>query len=61
VPGSLFFVDRSLGRLRVPALLRANGWSLMTLSEHYGLPADEAVSDVEWLQLAGEQGWPVLL
>jgi hypothetical protein len=61
VPGPLFFVDRSLGRVRVPALLRESGWALVTLSEHYGVPQDEAVDDVAWLRLAGERGWPVLM
>lgn len=42
MPGPpLFFVDRSLGRVRVPALLRQADWSLVTLSEHYGVPQDE--------------------
>jgi hypothetical protein len=61
VPGPLFFVDRSLGRVRVPSLLREGGWTLITLSEHYGVPADEVVDDVAWLRLAGERGWPVLM
>lgn len=61
MPGPLFFVDRSLGRVRVPALLRESGWALITLSEHYGVPHDEAVDDVAWLLLAGERGWPVLM
>ena len=34
--GPLFFVDRSLGRVRLPRLLRADGWSLVTMAEHYG-------------------------
>jgi hypothetical protein len=34
---------------------------LRTLSEFYGTPTDELVADVEWLQLAGTQGWPVLM
>ena len=38
MPGPQFFVDRSLGRVRVPALLRADGWTLVTLAEHYGIP-----------------------
>ncbi len=32
------FLDRSLGRVRVPALLRAAGVRLVTLSERYGIP-----------------------
>jgi len=36
-----FFVDRSLGRIQFPTLLRAAGVYLVTLAEHYGIPADE--------------------
>lgn len=56
-----FFVDRSLGRHKVPSLLRVEGIQLHTLAEVYGIPADESVSDVEWLGLAGTQRWPVLM
>lgn len=56
-----FFVDRSLGRIQVPALLRAAGIELRTLAEVYGIPADERVTDPEWLELAGSQSWPVLM
>ncbi len=51
------FLDRSLGRKKVPELLRAEGLRLVTLAEHYGIPNDETVEDVEWLQLCGERGW----
>ncbi len=47
------FLDRSLGRIQVPRLLRNEGLRLVTLAEHYGIPADENVMDVEWLELAG--------
>ena len=56
-----FFVDRSLGRHQVPNLLRVAGLQLRTLAEVYGVPADQAVQDVDWLELAGRQGWPVLM
>ncbi len=46
-------LDRSLGRIRVPQLLRSAGLRLVTLAEHYGVPAAEAVSDETWLELAG--------
>lgn len=55
------FLDRSLGRRQVPALLRAAGLRVHTLSEVYGIPADEDVTDVAWLELAGSRGWPVLM
>ncbi|POM26098.1 hypothetical protein BTM25_04860 [Actinomadura rubteroloni] len=56
-----FFVDRSLGRILVPKLLRDAGWELITLAEHYGIPEDEHVADVEWIEEAARQGWPVLM
>lgn len=55
------FLDRSLGRVQVPRLLRAAGLRLVTLAEHYGVPQDEDVADTEWLELAGRNGWAVLL
>jgi hypothetical protein len=33
------FLDRSLDRIVVPSLLCAAGLRLMTLAEHYGIPA----------------------
>ncbi len=55
------FLDRSLGRVKVPALLRDAGLRLRTLSEHYGVPADETIPDEEWLALAGSRGWAVFM
>ena len=55
------FLDRSLGRRQVPALLREAGLRLHTLAEVYGVPADEDVADTQWLGLAGQRGWPVLM
>jgi PIN like domain len=51
------FVDRSLGRIQVPALLRAGGVQLVTLAEHYGVPADEQVQDVTWIAESAQRGW----
>jgi hypothetical protein len=51
------FLDRSLGRKKVPQLLRESGLRLVTLAEHYGVPADEIVEDTDWLALCGERGW----
>ncbi|UDY22928.1 hypothetical protein [Nocardioides sp. Kera G14] len=47
--------------MQVPELLRRAGWTLTTLVEHYGKPADESIADVDWLALCGERGWPVLM
>lgn len=55
------FVDRSLGRKKVPAVLRAAGLSLTTLAEHYGIPSDESVPDVAWLTDATAHGWICLM
>jgi len=55
------FLDRSLGRIRVPELLRNAGLRLVTLAEHYGMPADETIKDEQWLELAGQQGWAVFM
>jgi hypothetical protein len=55
------FVDRSLGRIRVPQLLRTAGIRLVTLAERYGVPADEQVTDEQWLTEAGERGEVVFM
>ncbi len=55
------FIDRSLGRIQVPALLRAAELRLVTLAEHYGIPVDQKVRDAAWLQLVGERGWVALM
>ena len=53
------FIDRSLGRVKVPRILRNAGLRVTTLAEHYGIPADEGVPDTAWLELAGRRGWVV--
>lgn len=58
-PPPEFFLDRSLGRHRVPHALRAAGWSLRTHHEVYGA-RDEQVTDVEWLRLCGHERLAVL-
>ena len=55
------FSDRSLGRIRVPELLRAAGLRLTTLAEAYGVPEDERVADADWLTLASQRGWAVFM
>ena len=51
------FIDRSLGAIQLPAILRENGVSLTTLREHYGVPADQRVEDTAWISLTAERGW----
>lgn len=55
------FLDRSLGRIVVPRLLREQGLRLVTLSEFYGVPADEDVADETWIEEAGVAGWAVFM
>lgn len=55
------FLDRSLGGKKVPTLLRAAGLRLETLAEHYGIPADEGITDEQWLEYAGREGKAVLM
>jgi hypothetical protein len=43
------FIDRSLGRKKVPSILRAAGLRLETLAEVYGMPRDQDVDDVTWI------------
>jgi PIN like domain len=45
----------------VPAGLRADGWDVVTLGEHYGVPADEQVADVDWIEEAAKRGWLILM
>lgn len=56
-----FFVDRSLGRVAVPRLLREAGWDLITLAEHYGVPQDETIEDTRWIEDSAKLGWAVLM
>lgn len=46
-----------MGRIKVPQLLRAAGLRLVTLAEHYGVPADQLVEDAQWLGLVAQRGW----
>ena len=47
--------------MRFPARLRDGGLDIVTLAEHYGIPADESVTDEQWLAEAGRRGWVVLM
>ncbi|WP_250286729.1 PIN-like domain-containing protein [Frankia sp. CiP1_Cm_nod2] len=55
------FVDRSLGRMAVPRLLRQAGIDLTTLADHYGIPHDEKVEDVTWLADTARLGWAAFM
>ena len=51
------FVDRSLGALQVPRLLRAAGVELTTMREHYGEDVGQRVDDVDWLIEIADREW----
>jgi hypothetical protein len=55
------FLDRSVGRIQLPALLRAEGIKLVTLAEHYGMRADETVEDTTWLRDTAALGWACVM
>ena len=42
-------------------MLREAGLRLITLAEHYGIPADENIRDEEWLELASSQNRVVFM
>lgn len=60
-PQPRFFIDRSLGRVAVPAALRDDDWDVVTLAEHYGMPRDEEVADTEWIADAASRDWAILM
>ena len=55
------FIDRSLGRIKVPGLLREHDLRLVTLAERSGIPDDERVTDERWLRNAGRVGEAVFM
>jgi hypothetical protein len=57
-----FFVDRSLGKKQLPEALRELGYTVHTVASLFGgEEAAQRVKDVEWLRLAGERGYVVLM
>ena len=59
-PPPEFLIDRSLGRVTVPAALRGAGVTVWTLAEIYGERRAQDTEDEEWIALAGERGWAYL-
>jgi hypothetical protein len=51
------FVDRSLGAIQVPELLRVAGVELTTMREHYGEALGQATADPDWIRLTADMGW----
>lgn len=55
-----FFVDRSLGRHIVAQAIKAEGYTVHTMTDVYPDSADETVTDVEWIARADHAGWIAL-
>lgn len=55
------YLDRSLGSIKVPGMLRAAGLRLTTAAERYGPDHAQFVSDIEWLEEAGCRNEAVLM
>jgi PIN like domain len=49
-----------LGGIKVPTLLRAAGWDLVTMHEHYGRFRAQTVDDVTWITEMTAQGHALL-
>lgn len=52
----VFFIDRSLGRKKVPEALRAAGVEIRVHDELF----PQGTQDVDWLKEAGANGWVVI-
>ena len=55
-----FFVDRSLGKLHVPAVFREAGFDLVLMSELYPHGEDQTVHDDRWIADVSELGFVAL-
>jgi hypothetical protein len=51
------FVDRSLGAVQLPAMLRQAGFVLTAMREYYGEAQAQRVTDFEWIALTAQRGW----
>jgi hypothetical protein len=50
--GLRFFLDRGLGAIVVPGILRAAGWTLETMDERYGAGESQNIQDTQWIEEA---------
>lgn len=55
-----FFIDRSLGRHRLPDALRRVGYVVHTMWDVYGRDAEQHVADVQWITEGATRGWVLL-
>jgi hypothetical protein len=52
----VFFLDRNLGRHVVPEAMRAAGFALEIMDDHF----EPAARDEDWLKVVGRRGWFVI-
>lgn len=59
-PKPVFFIDRDLGKNKLPAALREQGHEVKTLFEVYGREAEQGTQDPEWIKDCVANGWVAL-
>ena len=59
-PSPEFFLDRGLGRYKVPHALADAGLIVHTMASVYGDDAEEMVDDEVWISDAAAMGWVLL-
>lgn len=55
-----FFIDRDLGRYKVPEGLRDMGLVVHTMYEVYGAAIEQSKEDPDWISDASTRGWVIL-
>jgi len=57
---SRILLDRSLGQRKLVASLRAAGWDVITLAEHFGDARSQRMLDQEWISAGAQAGFILL-
>jgi uncharacterized protein with PIN domain len=55
-----FLLDRSLGQIILPAMLRSAGWDVRTLAEEFGDRRAQHMQDGEWIGEGAKAGFLLL-
>jgi hypothetical protein len=55
-----FFTDRGMGAKVVPDRLRAAGFDVVTMQDHYGVERAEGLADEDWIPAVTQAGMAVL-
>jgi hypothetical protein len=51
-----YFIDRSLGSVILPRILREDDWQVTTMDERYGADASQSVADSDWIERMAQLG-----